>query len=137
MNEQEIVEQVVANLYEQNAYAADENGFCVYRLQTENKILKCAIGGLIPDELYNKKFEGDSAWGLPENIIASIAPDTKDLRRFLSYVQISLHDSPSDTNGPNLRSLKYRNIVREFCDRFDLSSEFLNNYSWELITNGQ
>ena len=52
MTLREIFETVKAHLLAQGKQAADENGQCLYRAPGG---LKCAVGCLIPDELYTQK----------------------------------------------------------------------------------
>lgn len=41
--------------------SVDRNGYCMYRKNRQKDCkIKCAIGWLIPDERYSKKFEGNS-----------------------------------------------------------------------------
>ena len=56
MNKQEIFTEIVTHLLKQNAKAMDEEEHCMYRGSNGTM---CAVGCLIPDELYNEKMEGD------------------------------------------------------------------------------
>jgi len=134
VNKQEILERVVSNLYIQNEYAIDEYGACKYRLPTlSGNVLKCALGGLIPDDLYSKDLEGDNVFAISNNILqaaklVSSESVTEDIS-FIYSIQSLLHDTlAGSTIG--LRSLKYKARVLEFCDTYSLSSAFLNNYEW-------
>ena len=50
---------VRTHLLAQNQQAIDENGHCCYRTTTpEGRVLKCAAGCLIPDDLYEPSMEG-------------------------------------------------------------------------------
>lgn len=51
--EQEIFNHVVDHLWSQGRPAKDARGNCLYRLGN----LKCAVGALIPDEIYTKDME--------------------------------------------------------------------------------
>lgn len=54
MNNQEAAEKMAYHLGFQNKQSKDGNGNCLYRGPNE---LKCALGCLIPDELYESKFD--------------------------------------------------------------------------------
>lgn len=71
MTRQEIFDKVARHLLTQGQRAETEGGDCVYRAEDGTK---CAVGCLIPDELYDPEFEGllishifgDQAGSLPE-----------------------------------------------------------------------
>ena len=66
MTEQEIFDKAAAHLLEQGKRAR-ENGKCCYRTSGSGTVLKCAVGALIPDELYDPLLEGLPAiWGFPD-----------------------------------------------------------------------
>lgn len=55
MTEQEIFDKVATHLLTQNEKAVNSTGGCVYRT---GKGLKCAVGCLISDDLYDPSLEG-------------------------------------------------------------------------------
>lgn len=56
MNRQEIFDKVAAHLLAQNKKAeSPQTGMCMYRSPDG---LKCAMGALIPDDIYDPAFEG-------------------------------------------------------------------------------
>ncbi len=55
MNKQEVFNKVSTHLLSQMKQAHNEKFFCAYKT---NNGLKCAIGCLIPDNLYDPKIEG-------------------------------------------------------------------------------
>jgi hypothetical protein len=58
MTTQEAYESIRAYFTRPGAQLAKkENGFCSYRLDTSSGVAKCAVGCLIPDDLYNYKME--------------------------------------------------------------------------------
>ena len=62
---QDIYNRVKAHLLKQGQRASIAGEGCMYRLVLEDgTVLKCAIGGLIPDDKYDPKWEGKAAWGL-------------------------------------------------------------------------
>lgn len=56
MTNQELFDTVAVHLLKQNESSVDEGGGCLYR----SGDLKCAVGVLIPDELYSSDIEGIS-----------------------------------------------------------------------------
>jgi len=60
MNRQEIFDKVKKHLLTQGKRAVNAMGKCKYRIFDENGevIAKCAIGALIPDEIYVPSMEG-------------------------------------------------------------------------------
>ena len=54
MNAQEVFDTVATHLLKQNMRAIDMEGSCVYR---SHDGLKCAVGCLIPDDIYEPGFE--------------------------------------------------------------------------------
>ena len=68
LTKQEIFNKVYTHLLTQKEKAIDK-GKCKYRLQKEDKILRCAAGCLIPDDKYNSDFEGFSFYFIskPQN----------------------------------------------------------------------
>lgn len=59
MNAQEIFDTVASHLLQQGRKAVSVLGSCRYRITAPaDVVLKCAIGCLIPDELYNPEMEG-------------------------------------------------------------------------------
>lgn len=57
MTNQEIMDKVVNHLLTQNERAQTGSG-CRYRAIRSGKLLMCAVGCLIPDELYEEELEG-------------------------------------------------------------------------------
>lgn len=85
MTNQEVFDKVAAHLRKQGRPSA-RNGEGLYR---GPKGLMCAIGVLIPDELYSVKFEKISVNALPDDVRAVFGDADPDL---LSYLQ-NVHDS--------------------------------------------
>lgn len=69
---QSIYNTVRAHLLKQNAKAVDTTGACRYR--TDNG-LSCAIGCLIPDELYKPEMEGFSVDELDSDVLEKLGLD--------------------------------------------------------------
>lgn len=66
MNSQEIFDVVAAHLLKQNAHSTTGRGDRAYRGEGGRQ---CAVGCLIPDDLYRPNLEGVSAMGLPDDVI--------------------------------------------------------------------
>lgn len=91
MTAREIFEKVKTSLLSQ-AESSKFNGKCFYRHPFDN--LKCAIGHLIPDELYQSTIENCLVKQLPDNILDHILPDDFDRETGISFlIEIQLiHD---------------------------------------------
>ena len=105
-SQQEIYDYVCEKLWEQGITSIMDNDkhdknsifhtpiICAYR---GNNGTKCAIGFLIPDELYDVKFEkksiSDSLVLIISNRNATLGKFIKDNILFLSDIQCNLHDS--------------------------------------------
>lgn len=83
MTKQETFDRVVQHLRQQAAKAEDSNGGCMYRTPDGKR---CAVGALIPDELYRPAFEGFRIGG--ENPVTALMehlghslPLLRDLQR--------------------------------------------------------
>jgi len=89
MNHQEVYNKVKTHLLTQNEKSkVHTSGMCRYRTGTE---LKCAVGILIPDELYDPIFEGKRAYALPKFILDVIGVENDQDAEFLNILQ-SIHD---------------------------------------------
>lgn len=75
-------------------------GACRYRT---TQGLKCAVGALIPDEAYSRRFEGASIIGNPELLaLFGIESDSSEFR-LLSRLQ-NVHDCSEPHSWPGLLS---------------------------------
>ena len=96
MTVRDVFDAVKKHLLTQNrraSFFSDNIERCRYRVETEEgEVLKCAIGCLIPDDLYDKDFETNSIYDLRNE---GIIP--QHLIRILAELQI-IHDvrSPAD-----------------------------------------
>lgn len=104
---QEIFDKVAHHLLTQNKRATGESDtFCMYRTPEG---LKCAVGCLIPDELYNKKIEGKSIGTLfLECVLPGIENTAKSCT--LLWELRRLHDN----YGPILWPEKLTQLARDF-----------------------
>lgn len=64
LTDQQVVDKVYAHLKKQGKRAWTEETGCIYRLKVDGKIMKCAVGALIPKKLYSNKIEGRNASNL-------------------------------------------------------------------------
>lgn len=110
MTAQEVFEKVTRHLLEQNEVAF-KNGRCEYRTVTDNgRVLKCAAGCLIPDEMYSETFEGKAAYQL-ESLWDSLGiAEHTDLI-------LSLQDDVHDYTTPD----EWPSALVEVADRHDLT----------------
>lgn len=91
MDRQSVFNTVAKHLLTQNARAADEDGKCFYRAPNG---MKCAMGALIPDELYKPTMENKEASYVCNNypeIAQHLGVETMEDRAFLNNLQ-RLHD---------------------------------------------
>ncbi len=75
MNKQEVFDKVASHLLTQKRLSVNKNNSAICRYKTK-KGLKCAIGCLIPDELYDPDIEGRTV----NMIISSGEPSEKTLK---------------------------------------------------------
>lgn len=80
MTAQEVFDFVVHALREQGVPSIDTSDFrCQYRAMTESgRTLKCAVGHLIPDDLYSPDLE-------------SLSPDNTVMQRVLARLELTEH----------------------------------------------
>ena len=120
MTRQEIFDKVVAHFAVQREAAA-EYGVCMYRTPDGRK---CAIGALIPDEVYSKRLEDKSVGTLLlefPDIMRASGLSGGDLR-FLSDLQ-AVHDSCSLSNKPFLNY--FAHSMRLLADTYKLDDSSL------------
>jgi hypothetical protein len=92
MTKQEIFDKVAKHLLTQNEAAIVEpSSFaklprCRYRLEKDGKVLKCAIGCLIPDELYHEGLEGPLNGLLGSNGLLPFLDSDHDFLRTLQGI---------------------------------------------------
>lgn len=115
LTRQIIYDRVKAHLLAQNKRSYDDTGRfqgngCRYRGPNGTK---CAIGGLIPDHLYNPSFEGKSVYGLISLFgTINVFGDNLDTdARFLHDIQ-GIHDSYDPDEWPDQ--------LNEFAERYEL-----------------
>jgi hypothetical protein len=97
MTKQEIFDKVSKHLLTQGrkAVRADDSDLCCYLMKLDNgQVLKCAIGCLIPDELYDPKIEfkmSDDELVRSILLSAGVVSEAEPNLAFLNGLQ-SVHD---------------------------------------------
>lgn len=107
MNRQEIFDKVATHLLTQMKKSSDTVR-CWYR---SPEGLKCAIGCLIPDHLYNKSIEGCGSFNLPVHILDYIGVKERSDRYFLSNLQ-TIHDEEQPP--------MWKHRLKKFADYYNL-----------------
>ena len=68
MNTKDILKKAITHVLTQGIQAIDLHGVCRYKITTEQgDVLKCAVGGLISDEVYSDSLEGCSIYSFMNN----------------------------------------------------------------------
>lgn len=113
---QEVFDLVANHLFTQGRPARQDDGRCRYRMESG---LRCAIGALIPDELYKEEFEGAGAYRLIGNLYALEIADWREHKELLDLLQ-NIHDECSQTTvgAFNLIALEAR--LRAAAEYFSL-----------------
>ena len=103
MTEQEVFDKVVNHLLEQK-YQASYEGACVYRAPDG---ASCAVGCLIPDELYDEEMEGSSLHLPDDKLVAALEElDLWQHRKLLKDLQ-EVHDSVPEEYKFRLEDFEY------------------------------
>ena len=129
MTPQEIFDTVAKHLFTQGCRSAeldeDPHSACLYR-GPEGRM--CAVGVLIPDELYNTDMEFQNAAYLVGKVGSPFPEWMKANENLLHSLQIS-HDRPHHW----LNSEAMRERLRVVAGHYDLSSAVLNglSFAWE------
>lgn len=88
LSKQEIFDRIASHLIAQGSGSTNAEGECVYRSPNGTS---CAVGCLIPDELYNPDFEMNSVKYLPLGVREYLGLDNMEM---LSNLQ-TIHDIAS------------------------------------------
>lgn len=99
---QETFNKVAEHLITQWAKAEGEYGFAYHAPDGK----KCAVGCLIPDEIYDPDLEGQLAYDFPDTLIEAIAPDgDRDMLRDLQQVHdnVPVFGWPAELKGISAR----------------------------------
>ena len=92
MTNQEVYDKVKAHLLTQNAKSISKDGDCKYRMIRSTK--RCAIGCLIPDNLYEKEMEG--------NAVHNLLHDFPKVKEFFDGVSSNLLDALQSVHDSEL-----------------------------------
>lgn len=104
MKAREIFDKVKKHLTSQRGQSSDPDGACLYR---DPNGLKCAVGAIIPDELYSDKIEGETVKSIiTRAILGKSEPLNVFLRKLEPHADLltalqRVHDRPIswDENG--------------------------------------
>lgn len=113
---QEVFNIIVAHLFKQNRRAQNADGDgCAYR----DGELRCAVGVLIPDDLYSPNLEGNDAQHIIKYFLKSGIADWVEHEELLGVLQ-KIHDNCDtlDDGTFDQENLKYR--LRDCAYRFSL-----------------
>lgn len=106
LNEQEVFDKIITSLRKQGKKSEDENGVCLYRGEDN---CKCAVGHLIPDDLYHPSME---TWGI----------DSFEIRRAL----LEVVDHSSFDLITAMQRIHDRNLVSQWESSFRYVAKFYN-----------
>lgn len=113
MDELSVFTIVASHLFNQGRPAISNRGKCFYRLQEEGKVLKCAVGCLIPDSDYSKEFETKDIVVLMPHLPPSLRAELTPVKAILHDLQL-VHDlGTSWTDEETLRG-KLLNVAKAF-----------------------
>lgn len=126
---QETFEKVARHLFEQGVRAADGVGVeaaCVYRGKNGTK---CAVGCLIPDEMYSPYFEGSTVFALLHGHACQKLPEDWEYREhedLLSSLQM-VHDAAGNWES----TLAMRGNLKDVGKMHGLDTAFLEGLSFK------
>ena len=113
---QEVFDLVVEHLFKQGRPAYDGNQGCRYRTHDG---LRCAVGVLIPDDLYDPAFETNIAATVIQELFDADLADWREHKYLLNALQLAHDKCPCDPDGTfNTTDLARR--LRNTAARFSL-----------------
>lgn len=113
---QEIFNLVANHLFTQGRPARQDDGRCRYRMESG---LRCAVGALIPDELYKEEFEGAGAYRLVDWLYALEIADWREHKDLLDHLQ-NIHDECNQTTVGAFNLIALEERLRAAAERFSL-----------------
>lgn len=121
MNNQQVFDKVLDHLRKQEKAAYDDNrGACHYRLGTKDgTVLACAVGCLIPDNLYTDEMEGLGYVSFNDKYQPDLAHALKQVglvpeqEEFLQDLQFA-HDAILSQYGLDSWEHKMKQIANEY-----------------------
>ena len=113
-SEQEIFNLVVEHLFKQGRPAYDGNRGCMYRTHDG---LRCAVGVLIPDDLYDPAFETIEAAIVIQELFDADLADWREHEDLLKKLQL-IHDGclrdPDGAFNTTDLAVRLRDIAKDF-----------------------
>lgn len=126
----EIFEYVVTQLWRQGEQAYDEmQDACAYRWETDDgRVLKCAAGHLIEDDIYDPLMEGKDFGRL----IKEVTKDLNHLKPFTNFITDlqNMHDSIEPRYGYSFRRA-LKSGALELAHEHNLSTDFIDKLEQE------
>lgn len=126
LSQQEIFNKVMTHLFAQGEPAKNKRDECAYRGLNGKQ---CAVGCLIPDELYNKKMEGQSVTEVFYRF-----PNVRDYlgkdNIFLLTALQDLHDKDYGFIGVWKSTEEMRKAARVIAEDYDLDASILDTLSF-------
>lgn len=111
---QEIFNLVVEHLFTQGRPAYDGHRVCMYRTHVG---LRCAVGVLIPDDLYDPAFETNKADTVIQELFDADLADWREHKDLLLSLQVA-HDNclrePDETFNTTALARHLRNVAERF-----------------------
>lgn len=132
MTKQELFETMVSHVVAQGKPSrAFNEEFGDYSCRYRHESLKCAVGAIIPDDVYRKEFEGRSVEGLVEFLGEwKENPITEENLPFFGDVQRCCHD----LDGAWTAVFLYRANVQFVADKHNLNTKFLDRLDFSEMT---
>jgi hypothetical protein len=123
---QGVLNTAFRNLMKQGRFSSDSHGMCLYRGPEGSK---CAIGSMIPDELYSKKLEGNLINDAEMHGVRDLAFGPKVDDHLLRALQ-SAHDDRSlrSSLGWELVLPSVYATFEQVAVRFGLKTDYIKNY---------
>lgn len=133
MNNQEVFDKVATHLFTQGKRATDSLGACVYRGPNGTS---CAVGCLIPDELYHPGIEGGSIVTIrhrpvAQPIVAALNFEDPDRYKLLEQLQ-HVHDDQTHNDDRAWKSTAtMRAALKAVSDQNGLDHSILKTLSFK------
>ena len=123
---QGVLNTAFRNLMKQGRFSSDSDGRCLYRGPEGTK---CAIGSMIPDELYKKGLEGNVISDAEMHSVRDLCFGPKVDNGFLRALQ-NAHDNRSlrSDMGWELVLPSLHACFRDAAVRYGLKTDYIKNY---------
>ena len=113
---QEVFDLVVEHLFAQGRPAYDDSQGCMYRTYDG---LRCAVGVLIPDDLYDPAFETSNAVRVIQKLFAADLADWREHKKLLNALQLAHDKCLCDPDG-TFNTTDLARCLRNTAARFSL-----------------